>query len=530
MVYFKSNPKQIQLLPTDIRTLIPDNHICYLVERVTENLDYSDFDNKVEGPGNPSYHPRIYLKIILQGILEKVTSSRILERYTNENIIFRYLSEGLSPNFHSIAMFRKNNPKLLKECFLETVRIARDLEMVNSKVLYLDGTKIKANAAKNKIFSKEEIDFLSDYFDEELEKMERSDSEEDSLYGDSDGRMKIPEHLTNKKKLEEAIKKISKKPKEGVKKIKALQNHMKNNDLQRINITDPDSKLMKMKKGNFLQGYNCQILVEDKEEIVLCTDVSDAHSDVDQTIPLVEKYESEQGEKIDGVTISQDNGYFSPATLLYYKEKKVDAYIPDKYSTNVLRGKEHKIDEFGVDNFKLDFEKNQVVCPKGQILEFFKKVKIKKKSCTWYNKYKASKCKDCLFQKKCLKTYNGRNKFVNINPDLRRMRLKFETEEGKAIYNKRFHKGEVVQAHIIHNLGFTQFMRRNVENCKRDFDIVISAYNLKKIHNKILTKIVKKGNKTNKKIKNNFCGVKTVFKKNISILSFLVQKYEVFFN
>ena len=65
MVYIKSNPKQTLLLPTNLRDIIPKDHICYLIEDVIDQLDFISFDKEVEGPSNPSYHPRICLKIIM---------------------------------------------------------------------------------------------------------------------------------------------------------------------------------------------------------------------------------------------------------------------------------------------------------------------------------------------------------------------------------------------------------------------------------------------------------------------------------
>ena len=165
MVYIKSNAEQTLLLPTDMRVIIPKDHICFLIEEVVNQLNFDDFDQKVKGPGNPSYHPRINLKIILNGVCERITSTRKLEKQTRENIVFRYLSENLNPDFHTIAMFRKDNCNLIKKCFLQTVEIAKKLDMVNFNKLYLDGIKVKANASKSKTFEKDEIDFLSEFVD-----------------------------------------------------------------------------------------------------------------------------------------------------------------------------------------------------------------------------------------------------------------------------------------------------------------------------------------------------------------------------
>ena len=173
MVYIKSSPKQTVLLPTNLRDIIPKDHICYLIEDVIDQLDFSGFDKEVEGPGNPSYHPRISLKIIINGICERVTSTRKLDKLTYENIVFRYLAENLNPDFHTIALFRKMNRQLIKQSFLQTIKIAKNLNMINFNKLYLDGIKVKANASKSKSFTKEEIDFLSDFVDEHLKKWTR---------------------------------------------------------------------------------------------------------------------------------------------------------------------------------------------------------------------------------------------------------------------------------------------------------------------------------------------------------------------
>ena len=136
MVYIKSSPKQTLILPTNLRDIIPKDHICYLIEDVADQLDYNEFDEMVEGPGNTRYHPRICLKIIMNGICEKVTSTRKLNKLSYENIVFRYLAENLNPDFHTIALFRKENKQLIKQCFLQTIQIANKINMFNLKKLY----------------------------------------------------------------------------------------------------------------------------------------------------------------------------------------------------------------------------------------------------------------------------------------------------------------------------------------------------------------------------------------------------------
>ena len=304
MVYIKSNSEQIMLLPTDLRTIIPKDHICFLIEEVVNQINFKDFDHKVNGPGNPSYHPRVLIKIILNGVCERVTSTRKLEKLTIENIVFRYLSEHLSPDFHTIAMFRKDNCDLIKKCFLQTIEIAKGLDMINFNKLYLDGIKVKANASKNKTFDKEEIDFLSEFIDKYFEETEEKDKEEDKKYGKSNGEIKIPEHLTHQRKLKEKIKEMLKDMNRAKNQIGMAKAKIQEENVNKTNLTDMDSKLMKMKKGvHFEQAYNCQLLVEDKSEIIVGNNISNSPVDVTETEPTMEKFKLDQKISLKGIEV-----------------------------------------------------------------------------------------------------------------------------------------------------------------------------------------------------------------------------------
>lgn len=489
MVYIKSSPKQTQLLPTDLREIISEDNLCYLIEDVIHQLDFSMFDERVEGPGNPSYHPRILLKIIINGICERVTSTRKLAKLTSENIIFRYLAENLTPDFHTIAMFRKNNPDLIKKCFLQTVEVAKRLDMVNFNKLYLDGTKIKANASKNNSFNKEEIDFLSEFVDKQMQEMDETDEKENKKYGDSDGESKIPEHLTKRSKLRKKIKEILNNPDKCKNKIDKAKEKLSEKKIKEVNLTDFDSQLMKMKQGSgFKQAYNCQFLIEDKGEIIVGNHLSDKPADVGETKPTMEKFKQQQNTGLVDIEVFQDNGYSCSSTAEYYEKEGTIAYIPDTAATKELHGKAKDISKYDIDNFEFDFEKNQAICPDGHRMNFITKSFQNKEKTNWTNIYRTDKCKTCPNKNECItnkKSQKRGYREARINPPMRKIRLKFKTDEGIKKYNKRFHKGEIAQAHILHNLGYREFKCRGIKSCENELNLVSIAYNLKKIHNKI---------------------------------------------
>jgi transposase len=509
MVYIKSSPQQTLLLPTNIRDIIPKDHICYLIEDIIDQLDFSSFNKRVEGPGSPTYHPRIKLKIVINGICERVTSTRKLEKLTTENIVFKYLAENLAPDFHTIAMFRKENKELIKQCFLQTVEIAKKLDMVNFNSLYLDGIKIKANASKSKNFTKEEIDFLSEFVDKHMREMDKVDKEEDEKYGDFNGEPKLPEHLTSRRKLKDKIKEIMRDMNRAKKELDKAKAKIEKEKVEQVNLTDMDSALMKMKKGiHYEQAYNCQLLVEGKGEIIVANSISDSPVDITETQPVMEKFKREQNTTLKGKEVFQDNGYSSSTTAEYYDKEEAIVYIPDQATTKELHGKSKEIDQFDTDKFILGSENNQVICPDGNIMHFHRK-KInrrnktgKKETVTWTNVYKTDKCLTCKSRELCISPGADTNyRYIDINPFMRKIRLRFKTKEGLEKYNKRFHKGEVAQAHIEHNLGYREFKMRKKAQCESEVNLFSIAYNLTKIY--IEMKKRRKG--IEEAIKNLFC-------------------------
>ena len=271
------------------------------------------------------------------------------------------------------------------------------------------------------------------------------------------------------------------------KQIVKANEKIKSENLDKVNLTDMDSKMMKMKRGlNYEQAYNCQLLVEDKGEIIVGNNISDSPNDVSETIPTIEKLKDEQNISIKGIEFFQDNGYSGSLVAEYYENEKAVAYIPDRATTKELHGKSYQISKYDNDKFELDFEKNQVICPKGHAMEFvFRRIK-NKRSGNWTNVYQTDRCYDCKVQKECLGQKTSRRKRdAEINPLQRKIRLRFKTKEGVEKYNKRFHKGEVAQAHIEHNLGYREFKCRGMKSCENEVNLFSIAYNLKKIHNKL---------------------------------------------
>ena len=186
MVYKQTQKGQNWLLPLSIKDMIPADHVCFLVEDFVEGLDYSTFDMIYAGAGNPAYHPRILMKILVQGMLHKVRSSRKLAGATRENVVFMHLAEKVNPDFRTIARFRKENEAFVKTAFKKTVEIAAEHKMIDLSFLSIDGTMIKAYAGRKQYVDKKGLDMLDKAIDKMMKEDIALDELEEQLFGEKE--------------------------------------------------------------------------------------------------------------------------------------------------------------------------------------------------------------------------------------------------------------------------------------------------------------------------------------------------------
>ena len=117
-----------------------------------ESLDLNALGIEIDPQkvGNSEYGPKAMLKLLVYGYSYGVKSSRKLERETHHNLAFIWLMGGLKPGHKTIAEFRRKNKKALKKVLRQCFRVCLKLDLIEGNVLFVDGTKIRANASRSK--------------------------------------------------------------------------------------------------------------------------------------------------------------------------------------------------------------------------------------------------------------------------------------------------------------------------------------------------------------------------------------------
>jgi transposase len=480
MVFIKSFKNQTWLFPPAIEDLIPEDHVCFLVENFIESLDFSAFEEKYEGAGHPAYHPGILLKLLVMGVIDKIRSSRRLAKNARENVVYMYLAEKLAPDFRTISDFRKDNPDLIKTVFKHTVHLARKEGMLNLSHLSTDGTKIKANAADKRILTKEELEFVMKFVENELETWAAQDSLEDDFFDNIRGSDLLPG--SSRKRVKSAVKHYIEELKEKGElyrtsieaKLERAHQEVENNDLEKVSMTDPESRFMKSKKGRIELSYNFQITA-DQNGFILANDVTDSSADTHQLKPMVIQTEQNLEKIQEKIKWSFDNGYNEGENLKFLIDKKIDGYIPGQ-----TKSTENRYDK---SNFIYDKEKDVYVCPEGKSLIFFAEnfdiVKNK-----LIKKYRSGDCENCLKQKECTRTKDGR-RIVNRDPyeeERNAMDKKMQLPESKEIYKLRKEIVEPVFGDIKENKGITRFLTRGLKMVKTEMNLISIANNICRFH------------------------------------------------
>ena len=326
-------PDASWLFPPSPRDWLPEDHLVYFLLDVTAQVDISPIVDDYGGDngGQPPFHPRMMLVLLLYSYSTGVFSSRKIMQRCATDAAFRIIVGEDIPDFRRIAEFRARHLKHLQPLFLEVLVLCREAGLLKVGRLSLDGTKIKANASRNKAMSYErmgpEVERLQQEIDALLAQADGADADDDDQFGDlADD--EIPAELKRrgsrqakileaKAALEEAARQ---KAQDHVDKMEAEgRNHRTNPDeavpdakAQR-NFTDPESKIMKTSNKGFDQCGNAQA-VANEQQIIIAADVTDQANDVRQTIPMVDQTIANLDaagveEKIKALTA--DAGYFS---------------------------------------------------------------------------------------------------------------------------------------------------------------------------------------------------------------------------
>jgi len=326
-------PDQTFLLPPSPRDWLPEDHLVYFVSDLIDQLDLSAITGgyEAEDRGYPPYHPVMLTKVLVYAYCVGVFSSRRIQRRLVEDVGFRVLAAGNTPDFRTIADFRKRHLTALQGFFEQVLRLARELGAPQVGRVALDGSKVKANASKHKAMSygrmQEKQRQLRDEVKALLAEAEAADAADDAQYGVDQRGDELPAELQRRESRLQRIRDAKRALEARAKAEAAVAGQPAESvtpDPQaQYNFTDPESRIMKGPDG-FVQAYNVQVAV-DELQLIVGQAVTQETNDKKQLLPMITTIEQQSGAT--PTELLADAGYCSDENLTAIADTPIDAYV-----------------------------------------------------------------------------------------------------------------------------------------------------------------------------------------------------------
>ena len=453
---------QSTLFPERLDDYIAEDNPVRVIDAFVDELDLADlgFDRvQPQATGRPGYHPASLLKIYVYGYLNRIQSSRRLERETQRNVEMMWLTGRLMPDFKTIADFRKNNGKAIRQVCREFIELCRSLELFTQAIVAIDGSKFKAVNSKDRndtqASMKRRIARMEQHIERYMSLLDEADKEEPSARD-----MNVPE-------LEEKIASL----KERMQRLKKREREVLAHPDKQISQTDPDSRLMKKGGMGSQVSYNVQTAVDTKYKLIVAHDVTNAAVDRNQLFPIagLAQYTLQQEE----IKVLADRGYYKGEAIKDCYDANINVLVP-----KTLTSGNRAAGRFDKEDFHYEAEADQYRCPAGEILQRrFETVEKGKTMQVYFSSL--SVCRDCKLKSKC--TTGAQRRIRRWEHEGLLEVMEQELRNTPDAMPMRSRTVEHPFGTLKNWMGHSHFLTRRLKNVRTEMSLHVLAYNLRRM-------------------------------------------------
>jgi transposase len=449
------------LFPECLDDFIAEDNPVRVIDAYVEelNLRKLGFDGvEPEDTGRPSYHPSTLLKIYIYGYLNRIQSSRRLERETQRNVEVFWLTGRLSPDFKTIADFRKDNGPAIQKACGQFIALCRRVRVFTASVAAVDSSKFKAVNNTDRAFTEAKLKARMRQLEENvgryLQELDRADREP----------VLVPEERVAY--VQQKIENIKQRMQE----LEQIDEQIRQSSDGQVCLTDPDARCMSSRgRDTPMVGYNVQTAVDTQHHLIVSHEVTNVGHDRQSLAPMAEQARKAIGSK--DLTVFADRGYFNGEQILQCERKGIVPLVPKSLtSNNRARGLFDKRD------FRYMPRRDEYQCPAGE-RAIHRFTAVEKGQVL--HKYWASACPRCALKSRCTTGDYRRITRWEHEAVLDRMQRRMErTPEAFQIRRRTVeHPFGTLKAWM----GATHFLTRTLPRVKTEMSLHVLAYNLKRM-------------------------------------------------
>ena len=409
--------------------------------------------------GRPGYDPGDLLRLYLYGYLHRIRSSRRLEQETHRNVELMWLLRRLTPDFKTIADFRRDHPQALKGVGREFILLCRRLDLFGGELLAIDGSKFRAVNARDRSYTAPRLAKLMADIDATvtayLRELETQDQREADLEAPSAAALRERIATLQQRRA----------------RYETLQAQLAASDETALSLTDPDSRPMKSGAGIEV-CYNVQTAVDAKHKLIVAETVTNAAGDRDQLSPLATA--AQEILQASAPVVVADQGYYHGAEIKTCVEAGLTPLVPRPLtSANAALGL------FTKDDFTYDRTQDVYRCPAGATLTYRSTTVELGRT---IKNYRTRACGRCALQPRCTRNQDGRQLTRWVHED-----LLDDMEQRLQQHPELFRQRKALAEHPFGTMKRAMeqgyFLCRGLANVRGEFSLTTLAYNLKRVIN-----------------------------------------------
>lgn len=452
---------QVTLLPGCLDDYIAEDNPVRVIDVFIDELDLTSLGFEGVAPavtGRPAYHPSVLLKVYVYGYLNRLQSSRRLERETQRNVELMWLTGRLTPDFKTIADFRKDNGEAIRRVCRQFVELSRRLGLLDEAVVAIDGSKFKAVNNRDKNFTprklKARVQQLEESIARYLADLDRADRDPTSL------------PAARVSQLKEKIAAV----KAHIRKLGKIERQMLLAPDQQVSLTDPDARSMATSgRGTGIVGYNVQTAVDTKHHLIVAHEVTNVGHDRSQLFAMAKQARRAMG--TEALTAIADRGYFSGSEILDCDQAGMTPLVPKPLTSNSkAEGRFDKRD------FVYLAEDDEYRCPAGQ--RAIKRFTTIENDLTLH-KYWSSACPRCPLKTQC--TTGDYRRIARWEHEAVLDKMQHRLDRQPHAMKLRRQTAEHPFGTLKAWMGSTHFLTKRLPHVSTEMSLHVLTYNLKRV-------------------------------------------------
>ena len=458
---------QVILFPETVEDYITDDNPVRFIDAFVGSLELAELGFARAQPaetGRPAYDPGDLLRLYLYGYLHRVRSSRMLERETKVNLEVMWLLGKLTPDFKTIADFRRDNLGALKRVCREFTLLCRQLQLFGGELVAIDGSKFKAVNNRRRNFNEARLTKAIKALEEKISAYLASLDEQDAATAAPADEPPPPSAT----ELAEKIKTLQQRKA----KYQALKAGLKESGAKQVSLTDPDARAMVMHHGSTEVGYNVQTAVDEQHQLIVEHEVTNDPTDHAHLAEMALRAKATLA--VEQLEVVADMGYYDGAEVKQCAAAGITTYIPKPLtSVNQKRGL------FTKQDFVYHEAKDCYRCPQGEELTYrYESFELNRQ----IRYYATSKCLGCPLRSKCTTNKRGRriSRWVDeklLEDMARRVRARPE------VMRRRQQLSEPPFGTIKRAMGHGYFLMRGLNKVGAEMSLTVLSYNIKRVIN-----------------------------------------------